>query len=885
MNKILLILTPSLFLLLQNDLHGQDLIRGPYLQTVTTESIYIKWRTDSPTDSKVWWGTDPGDLFNTIESEDNTTEHEIQITGLLENSTYYYAIGDSNGELAGGDADHYFRTSPPSNTDQTIRAWVLGNAGQTESPHHDFQRAVRDAFYNYIGSEHIDLMLLLGDNAYDDGTDDEYQEAIFEDKYEDRLINSVMWSCYGNRDAKSADAETETGPYFDIFTFPKNGEAGGTPSGTEAYYSFDYGNIHFISLNSHDGDHDPGGPMLNWLVDDLNNTTLEWKVVMFHFPPYNGTNNNGSDGHPNETSMRENVVPILEAAGVDLVLSAHHHSYQRSYLLNGHYDVSATWDDAMALDLGDGRLDGIGAYRKGMDEPGTVYMVTGSAARQATDPSGYPAMFTSARVRGSVALEVTGLQMDVKFINLNGVIDDYFTMIKTPAGAPSVEITSPMDKCYIFAPQQITINADASDDGLVSKVEFYVDDDFIGIAHNAPYSVNWTIPSDGIYQITAVATDNDNLSASHTISIQVGAVTVNRKINTGIDDAEELVSSGVVDITNGDLELIMDGDDDQIVGLRFTFLNIPQGAVIDSAYIQFTCNEAKNSNSFNVYISAHAIDDAPKLLNHDFNISSRPKTNASVHWPQMPNWTTPGESGPNQRTPDLSSVLQEIVDRPGFSQNSDVVFIFEGEGRRTAYSYDGGPYGSAVLTVSYKMSAPLPVQLSEFNARVVDEGVKLNWTTASEINNDFFSVERSLDGRAFQSIGIVYGMGTSTESNHYYLLDDRPENGLSYYRLKQVDFDENFSYSNIVSANIEKGNTFSIYPTIVENNLTIYRSGKFKEKSTLILHDLTGKNFESLVIAEDENEKVWAMDDLAPGIYFISIYGKEKVETFKFFKP
>ena len=213
----------------------------------------------------------------------------------------------------------FLKPHPSSNTNETIRAWVLGNAGNNNS----LQMDVRDGFYSFIGNTPVDLMLLLGDNAYDDGTDSEYQTSWFENMYEDRLIQSVMYSTFGNHDGGASDSDTEDGPYYDIFNFPRNAEAGGVASGTEAYYSFDYGNIHFVSINSYDIDRSVGAPMYDWLVDDLNNTNQEWKVAFFHYPPYTGNDNNSSDTHPKETDMREDFIPVLESAGVDLVLSSH----------------------------------------------------------------------------------------------------------------------------------------------------------------------------------------------------------------------------------------------------------------------------------------------------------------------------------------------------------------------------------------------------------------------------------------------------------------------------------------------------------------------------------------------------------------------------------
>ena len=111
------------------ELIGQTIDRGPYLQSVSQESIYIKWRTDSSTDSKVWYGDSPSNLNLMITSGVNVTDHEILIEGLASNTSYYYAVGNNNGQMAGGDDNHYFLTSPDTSGNQIVRAWVLGDCG------------------------------------------------------------------------------------------------------------------------------------------------------------------------------------------------------------------------------------------------------------------------------------------------------------------------------------------------------------------------------------------------------------------------------------------------------------------------------------------------------------------------------------------------------------------------------------------------------------------------------------------------------------------------------------------------------------------------------------------------------------------------------------
>lgn len=243
--------------------------------------------------------------------------------------------------------------------------------------------AVRDAYRAYTGTRATDLWLMLGDNAYPSGADDSYQGSLF-DIYAATLGQSPLWPSYGNHDALSSNAATQSGPYFDIFTLPVQGGAGGIGSGTKAYYSFDYGNIHFIALDSSQSDRSPTGPMLTWFRSDLAANTRTWTITFWHHPPYSKGGHN-SDTGTELVQMRQNALPILEAGGVDVVLGGHSHSYERSVLLDGHYGLSSTLTAAMKKDAGDGREDGTGAYRKPSAGPapheGTVYVVAGSSGQ------------------------------------------------------------------------------------------------------------------------------------------------------------------------------------------------------------------------------------------------------------------------------------------------------------------------------------------------------------------------------------------------------------------------------------------------------------------------------------------------------------------------
>ena len=408
-------------------LENPQIIRGPYLQQGTESSIIIRWATDAPVQGRVWYGTEPDRLSSTFEETITTCDHKVELSGLTPDTKYYYSVGTAVKE---GRTENYFFVTAPSRylapeLVRPLRIWVVGDAGRGN----DVAALVRDGYLKFTGTRHTDLWLMLGDNAYETGTLDEYQHGVF-DMYPEVLRSSVLWTAIGNHDAGNASSLLQTGPYYELFTLPTRGEAGGVPSGTAAYYAFDYGNIHFICLDSYGSDRSPKGAMFTWLAHDLASSDKDWKIAFWHHPPYT-KGSHDSDIEAELVEMRR-VLSILEDAGVDIVLGGHSHSYERSYLIDGHYGVSGSFTSEMKKDEGSGREDESGAYHKHhpSSHAGTVYIVAGTSALADT-VSPHPAMHTSLSIPGSLVLDVHGKRLDVKFIDDQGEVKDYFTMKKT----------------------------------------------------------------------------------------------------------------------------------------------------------------------------------------------------------------------------------------------------------------------------------------------------------------------------------------------------------------------------------------------------------------------------------------------------------------------
>lgn len=405
------------------------LTRGPYLQCGTPTSIIIRWRTDQPADAVVKYGTDPQALTQQVTASEAKTEQIITLRDLPPDTRYYYSVGNSQTTWASG-PDCYFITSPTR--PRPIRIWALGDPQYGGAS----GQAVRDAYQTFTGTRPTDIWLTMGDHGLYTGS-----EPYFFGPYTDLLRHAVLWPTPGNHDAVQLDGyETGDAPYTHDFSTPTQGEAGGVPSNNPRYYSFDYGPVHAISLNSIGSDLSPmgndlttTGAMYKWLEQDLQANTKRWLIVFFHAPPYSHSSHN-SDTETSMIQMRANFVPLLEAHGVDLVLTGHGHAYERSFLLDSHYGDSTTVQPSMKLNSGNGCMDGDGPYVKGTSSltphQGAVYIEAGVGSEVHDGPIDHPAMRYSARVLGSLVIDVDDNTLHCRFLRETGAIDDDFTIMK-----------------------------------------------------------------------------------------------------------------------------------------------------------------------------------------------------------------------------------------------------------------------------------------------------------------------------------------------------------------------------------------------------------------------------------------------------------------------
>lgn len=364
----------------------------------------------------------------------------MMIAGLTPNTKYYYTVGNAANTFTCD--TFFFYTAPVANTNRKIRFVATGDCGTAMTTQYN----IKNALMYYLNGKYINGWLLLGDNAYNDGTDLEYTTKFFGPYQTGFLMqHTSLFPAPGNHDYANnlTLAENKAVSYYTIFDSPTAGQLGGVASNTESYYSYNYGNVHFIALDSYGTETSlsmydtTGSAQYQWLKQDLNANTSMWTIVYFHHPPYTMGSHN-SDTELDLVAIRQKMTPLFEAKGVDLVLNGHSHNYERSWLIKGHTGLEATFSKTLhAKDTSSARYDGSPnscAYIKdSLTNKGVVYAVCGSSGwftfTQATYP--HDCMYYSNTTSGTVAyLEVDSNRLDARFIGEDSLVKDRFTIFK-----------------------------------------------------------------------------------------------------------------------------------------------------------------------------------------------------------------------------------------------------------------------------------------------------------------------------------------------------------------------------------------------------------------------------------------------------------------------
>jgi hypothetical protein len=286
--------------------------RGPYLQATTTQSVTIVWRTSSATDSIVTYRSGSQAPLTAGESSAHETTHAVTITGLTTAAHYSYRIVADG--VAAGDWTA-FATAP--GPDASFTALAFGDSGSGDAP----QRRMASR----LSAQACDLIVHLGDVIYPAGEAALYDPNFFV-PYHEMLKTHPIFPCLGNHDLLSQGGR----PFFDAFYMNANNS-----SHDKRYYSFEWGNTKFISIET-TSLFQTAGPHQEWLANELASSTRRWKVVFMHVGLY-------SPGeHGDSPHLQHMLQEKFEDARVDLVLQGHDHLYARTNPIKEHV-TDASW--------------------------------------------------------------------------------------------------------------------------------------------------------------------------------------------------------------------------------------------------------------------------------------------------------------------------------------------------------------------------------------------------------------------------------------------------------------------------------------------------------------------------------------------------------------
>ena len=280
------------------------LIRGPYLQSVTTSTLIVAWETDLPGPGEVAYG-EMAEYGASVADSATGTRHAVTLAGLAPYTVYHYRVESGGAPLS---ADVTFRTA--AGPDQTQFTFVV--FGDTRTQH-----TIHQAVVGRVVAQEPDFVLHTGD-LVEMGSAIPLWETFFEIERE-LMARVPLFPALGNHEGNNPY-------YFDLFYLP----------GNEHWYTFDYGNARFINLQV-DGiaDFRPGSEQYAWLEEALATNTQVWLLVYFHIPPYS------SVWDALEDDVRQALTPLFEQYGVDVVFNGHKHNYERNEVNGLTYVVTA----------------------------------------------------------------------------------------------------------------------------------------------------------------------------------------------------------------------------------------------------------------------------------------------------------------------------------------------------------------------------------------------------------------------------------------------------------------------------------------------------------------------------------------------------------------
>jgi len=253
----------------------------------------------------------------------------------------------------------------------------------------------------------------------------------------------------------------------------------------------------------------------------------------------------------------------------------------------------------------------------------------------------------------------------------------------------------------------------------------------------------------------AEAFDGEAESAAELIINYVPVAGISSMVNATYDDVEERTATGAIDFDSSDIELgdeHTDDNDNQIAGLRFTDIQLPAGAVVKNAYIQFTVDETKQKDPANYVIFAEDEINPVTFTDDAYSVTSRTWSADSVKWENVPAWEAEDDAGLAQQTPNIGSLVTALVNKEGWTPGNAMTFFIKGEGTRCAEAFDGEAESAAKLIIEYLQSEVRYVP--ELVSEIKDITTKVDWDFSMDIKSNFRDLDSELAFKAMMANGM-----------------------------------------------------------------------------------------------------------------------------------
>lgn len=422
--------------------------RSVFIQNVTTNQVEMRWVTDTTEALLVKYGVSTS-YGNQVSSDTVTgtggNNNHAKITGLSPNTKYYYQVTTAAGTALtpAGDTTYYFKTAPPtgSSTPFTFAAW--GDSGDSSS--------TQDSVARQVAAKSPDLTFIAGDIAYPYTTSFANNNGLYFNHYKDSMRFSAFYVACGNHESSCSTVMSD-------HSLPGGGKSGGTDSS----YSFDYGNVHFVALNSNGSfaynptNPSASDPQVKWAYNDLKGSSQPWKVLYWH---HNGWS---AGSHSTQSNIVTNLMKLASDTGANVAFWGHSHTYERWPINTGGFTKTQFYT------VGNGGKAGSSGCHS--LNPACV---KGSGSSDGISNAGF------------LFFQVNGNSMTANFIGSGGKTEDTVTLTTNGSGPTSPQATNtatptrPAGNTATNTPRPTVTSGtvfkgDANGDGKVDGIDFVI---------------------------------------------------------------------------------------------------------------------------------------------------------------------------------------------------------------------------------------------------------------------------------------------------------------------------------------------------------------------------------------------------------------------------